>query len=161
MNAVGKAFLWVVGGFFVLAAIGAMMGPSTSTPTKTASAPSSVSGTDPAPPAAPVPEPENAKLELLSANAMTEYGYNKTNGQVRNISGANLENVSAVVTWYTKNDEFVRTDDALIDFNPILPGQTSSFSTIGRGNPEADLYTVEFKKLFGGTIAMKDSRKKK
>jgi flagellar basal body-associated protein FliL len=100
-------------------------------------------------------------LELLSLNSETSSGgsYITVYGQVKNISNRSLENVEAVVQYYDSSDKFVKSDDALIDYDPILPGQTSPFSVITADNPEIDSYSVSFKFLLDGTISSKDGRK--
>ena len=55
---------------------------------------------------------------------------------------------------------FITTDNALIDYNPILPGQTSPFKTMSSTNPAMSKYTVDFKHLIGGTIDTRDDRKR-
>jgi hypothetical protein len=72
-----------------------------------------------------------------------------------------MRNVAVVVTWYDKDGGFITSDDALIDFNPILPGQTSPFKTLSRTNPAMDKYSIAFKYLMGGSIATDDQRAKK
>jgi len=99
-----------------------------------------------------------APLELIATRGYEEYGYNIVEGQVRNVSGSPLSGVAAVSTWFTTDREFVRADTAIIDYDPILPGQTATFKTIGHGNPEAKKYTVAFKFLLGGEIATNDAR---
>lgn len=96
--------------------------------------------------------PSGPSLELVAWNWSTEHGFAKADGQVRNISPKPLENVAAVVTFYDKSDTFITSDDALIDYNPILPGQTSPFSVMARHNPAMRKASVEFKHMFGGTI---------
>jgi hypothetical protein len=80
--------------------------------------------------------------------------YVEAKGQVKNISGERLENVEAVVTFNDKSGGFITSADALIDYNPILPGQTSPFSVIETYNPAMRTGTaaVEFKYLMDGTI---------
>ena len=68
--------------------------------------------------------------------------------------------MAILATWYDKDGGFVKADDNLIDFNPILPGQTSPFKNMMSENPAMVKYTVDFKFLIGGTIKWKDSRKK-
>ena len=80
-------------------------------------------------------------------------------GQLNNITAAPIKNVTAVATWYSRDGTFVKSDDALIDYNPILPGQTSPFKTMSSTNPAMSKYTVEFKTLFGGTLIVRDDRK--
>jgi len=97
-------------------------------------------------------------LELIATTYAREYDYITVEGQVKNISGVNLESIEAVVQYYDDNDNFVKSDSALIDYNPILAGQTSPFSVITTDNPAIKRYSVTFKYLFGGTLPTKDSR---
>jgi hypothetical protein len=101
-------------------------------------------------------------LALISSNGYeAEYGgFHYIEGQVRNLSNEPLENMMVVGTCYDKEGNFIKSDDALIDYNPILPGQTSPFKTISTGNPAMARFRVEFKTLFGGTLAVEDQRKK-
>ena len=107
-----------------------------------------------------VSEPE---LALIASRGYPSSGrsFFHVEGQVRNLTDQPLKSVMAVTTWYDEKDNFVKTAEALIDFNPILPGQTSPFSTITTGNPAMSRYTVEFKRIFGGTINTRDDRKSK
>lgn len=114
---------------------------------------SPVRGVVPAPP----PSPSGPSLEIESWRWSTAHGYAKAEGQVRNISGKSLENVTAVVTFYDKDGKFITSADSLIDYNPILSGQVSPFSVLARYNPAMGKATLEFKYLMGGTIP---SRKK-
>ena len=86
-------------------------------------------------------------------------GYVKAEGQVKNISDKSLRNVTAVVTFSDKSGGFITSSDAMIDYNPILPGQTSPFSVIETDNPAMHTGTaeVEFKFLMGGTIPTRHS----
>ena len=59
-------------------------------------------------------------------------------GQVNNISNRNLENIQAVVSFFTSDGTFITTGDALIEYNPILPGQTIPFKVMKRFNPAMD-----------------------
>lgn len=95
-------------------------------------------------------------LEVLSKRGYGEYGYMHVEGQVKNLSGRSMENLTAVVTWYAENGTFITSDSALVEFNPLLPGQTSPFKTLTRRNPEMSRFTVEFKRLGGGSVAHVD-----
>jgi len=110
---------------------------------------------------APPPRQQEPPLALVAARGYESDsgGYWYVEGQVRNISNESLSRVTAVSTWFTKDDQFITTDQALIDFDPILAGQTSPFKTITRGNPAMSKYKVEFKELLGGSIAVRDDRK--
>ncbi|MBC7341121.1 MAG: hypothetical protein H5U02_01480 [Clostridia bacterium] len=74
-------------------------------------------------------------------------------GEVKNISGRPLENVTAVVSFYAGDGTFITSSHALIEYNPILPGQVSPFRVIETYNPEMKKANLQFKFLFGGTIA--------
>lgn len=128
-----------------------------------ATAPTTTALTTPTPRPAPTPPPAPTyDLELLaSRGSSTGSGsYMEVVGQVRNVSGESLRNVQAVTTWLTDGGEFITSDDALIDYNPILPGQTSPFKTLTRRNPEMKRFTVEFKTMFGGTLRVDRSKDK-
>ena len=73
-------------------------------------------------------------------------------GEVTNISQQRLENVLAVATWYTEDATFIARDDALIDFDPLLPGLTSPLKTISRYNPAMDNGGLQFRGLSGEQI---------
>ena len=57
-------------------------------------------------------------------------------GQVTNLTDRPLTNVAAVSTWYTTGGTFISSDTALVEYNPLMPGQTSPFKVITRGNPQ-------------------------
>lgn len=97
----------------------------------------------------------NEILELISFNCYTEHNYFYVTGEVKNISNKSLESILAVGSAYTVEDEFVKSADALIDYNPILAGQTSPFTVMIRSNPEIKKCKVEFKEFWGGTIPTK------
>lgn len=103
------------------------------------------------------------ELEVVSFRwGRTEGGnYAEAKGQVKNISGKSLKSVAAVVTFSDKSGGFITSSDALIDYNPILPGQTSPFSVMETYNPamRTGTATVAFKFLMGGTIPTRHSEK--
>ena len=116
------------------------------------SAPASNQATESELPPAPAPAPA-APLTLLSLSGSdTGFGFHKAEGQVRNTTGANLENVMAVVSWFTDDGTFITSDEALISYNPILPEQTSPFEVMTQTNPVMSRFQVEFKTLSGGTL---------
>lgn len=99
-----------------------------------------------------------AKLALLSFSCETKSGFNTCTGEVKNITDKTLKNVTAVASWRDGAGALQRTDEALIDFNPILAGQTSPFTTIGTSNPALTRANVSFKELLGGKIDARDDR---
>jgi hypothetical protein len=108
----------------------------------------------------PAPTPIPPVLELESWSWSHEYGHAIAEGRVKNISGDSLRNVAAQVSYFTKGGQFIASDDALVEFNPILPGQTSPFKVIVTWNPEMNKAQVEFKTLFGGPLPWHQKEKK-
>jgi hypothetical protein len=109
--------------------------------------------------------PAAPQLELKNFGWHTEYGYAILEGQVTNISAVPLKNVTAVASFYDAKGGFVTSSEALIEYNPILPGQTSPFSVGTTENPAMKKAAVDFKDLLGGTIpfrkAAREGGKKK
>jgi hypothetical protein len=97
------------------------------------------------------------QLELLSFKCYSEYGYFQVSGEVKNVSDQPIKNAEVVLTTYTKDGELVNSSDALIDYNPVLAGQTSPFKAGMTMNPAMSKCKVSFKDLLGGTIQTKDS----
>ncbi|MCH7656629.1 MAG: hypothetical protein IIC95_11720 [Chloroflexi bacterium] len=104
----------------------------------------------------PSPTPDHA-LELESFRCYKEtfgdFGFAYVEGRVTNISGRTLENVTAVAQWFTPAEEFITSDTALIQFNPLLPGQTSPFKTITTLNPAMESCSISFQTLFGAGLS--------
>lgn len=97
----------------------------------------------------------NYQLELLSFKCYQQYDYYHIEGQVKNISDKSLKNVTALGTAYTEDDQFITSEDAIINYNPILAGQTSPFKIIMTYNPAMAKCQVDFKELIGGSIPTK------
>jgi hypothetical protein len=170
----GRAIVRWGGGLIlalVLGSVGIRMGgtaqqpsssgsPTTSTPSATTATTTPVPAPAPAP--APAPQPKYQLALIASRGYESESGgYYFVEGQVKNISEQSLKNVTAVATWYDKDGDFIKTADALIDYNPILPGQVSPFKTITTGNPSMSKFAVEFKTLLGGALRTDDQSKKR
>ncbi len=117
--------------------------PGTSTPTSTSTA----------------QEQAQPLLDLQSLHCYKEYDYFIIEGTVKNISNSSMESILAVGKTYTATGEFVKSDSALIEYNPILAKQTSPFKVIMTGNPAIEKCAVDFKEFWGGTIMTKDSWK--
>jgi len=86
-------------------------------------------------------------------------GYYYVEGQVKNITNQPIDRLRIVATWFTKDGTFITTDQAMIDYDPLMPGQTSPFKTITRGNPQMSKFSIEFARLGGGTVAHEDVSK--
>ena len=78
--------------------------------------------------------------------------YVTAEGEVKNIIGVPLRNVMAVITYRTKEGDFITYDRALIEYNPIMPDQKSPFKVITTYNPLMDTAYLEFQFLSGEKI---------
>jgi hypothetical protein len=103
--------------------------------------------------------PSETILELIDWHWREEYGYARLDGQVKNISTERMENVMAVAVFKTKSGDLIISSDALINYNPIMPGQTSPFSVMARWNPEMDGASLDFRQLMGGAINWRNAKK--
>lgn len=123
--------------------------------------PSASTVTAPPRPIATPPPPSDVVALLSARGYQSESGnYWYVEGELKNISAVSLKNVQVVAQWYTKDDTFVTSDSAVVEYNPILPGQTTPFKTITRGNPAMSKFTVTFKSIFGPELSTRDDRKK-
>jgi hypothetical protein len=104
-------------------------------------------------PVAPRPNPlYEPKLELLSWRWSEANTYLTAEGEVKNISDESMDNIEVIVSFYASNDVFVKSAEALVDYNPIMPGQTSPFKAMTPSNPVIQKARIQFKKMFSGTI---------
>lgn len=106
-------------------------------------------------------ERANAKLEIVdwTWGQTDSESFVEVTGRVKNISGESLKNVEAVVEFEDRNGQLITTDSALIDYNPILPGQTSTFKVIETYNPAMKKAGISFKDLMGGSIPTYSKRR--
>jgi hypothetical protein len=91
-------------------------------------------------------------LELLKWHLSNENGYVTVEGQVKNISGRKLTRVLFLVTWHDKNGDMITANTSLIEYDPILPGQTSPFKVREPHNPAMEEARIEFKDKRGNKI---------
>jgi len=99
----------------------------------------------------PTPKPYY-DLKVISFSWYTEYGYAIVEGFVENTSGKTLEQVEAVANFYDANGTPITSGSALIDYEPLLPGQQSPYKVMARYNPAMTKCAVEFKEFWGGTF---------
>ena len=114
-------------------------------------------GDQPTVAASPAPSAQSGpRLALLATKGAIGNGYHRVEGQVKNISSAKLANVAALVSWFDTDGTFIASDQALVDENPLLPGQTSPFTVVMRSNAQMRTFSVEFKEVGGSIIASRD-----
>jgi hypothetical protein len=105
------------------------------------------------------PEPSGAVaaaatplLEVQNWSYSRSYDYMIAQGEVKNISDKPLRNVQACISWYTLNEQFIISDHAITEYDPIMPGQVSPFKIMTRYNPEMDKAVLTFRYLLGPQI---------
>ena len=91
-------------------------------------------------------------VEDWNCSTEPDIGYSYFKGLVTNNSASALSNVLAVGTWFDSQGGFITSENALIDYDPLLPGQTSPFEVIIRWNPAMEQCQLEFSEFFGGLI---------
>lgn len=90
---------------------------------------------------------DNDVLTVLSSRCVQEHGYVHYIGEVKNRSKQKLSNIIAHVTFRTSTGEVVKTGEALLDFNPLMPSQTSPFTVLATDNPMIKRCELNFKVL--------------
>lgn len=93
-----------------------------------------------------------AKLVLINSTWSSAHGYVTVEGQVGNISGRKIQNVEALAQFYTEEKTFITSDSALVEYNPLMPGQISPFKIITTHNPLMKTSSISFKLIFGETL---------
>ncbi|EIM65325.1 peptidoglycan-binding protein [Desulfobacter postgatei] len=149
---------WIVTIFIVLWAIGYFSSPST---TSRSSSPSTTSSSSSNSSSYLAPREYSPPLEVISWKCDKEYSYVFVRGEVKNISSQSIKNVMAVGEFRTKDGTLVKSEDSLIDYNPILPGQTSPFKTGGTDNPAITNCNLSFKTLFGKQLGYTTAKDRK
>jgi hypothetical protein len=100
-----------------------------------------------------------AALSFSLTRCEQDSDYMIAEGTVTNDSGDSLKDVEAVVSFNDSAGNFITSDDAIIDYNPILTGQTSPFKVMASYNPAMASCSVAFKELMGGEISSVSSPK--
>jgi hypothetical protein len=97
-----------------------------------------------------------ARLAVVtSACLQVEFaGVAQCEGTVRNVSGVKLEGVQVIVQWLTGEGEVAAADSAPVQFDPLLPDQTSPWILVaGSYNPEFKEYRLSFEDASGPVAA--------
>lgn len=81
-------------------------------------------------------------------------------GMVKNVTAHRLENIQAVAIFTDKDGSFITSDTAMVEYNPIMPGQSSPYKVMARYNPAMNSCRVEFKMLGVGTLPVWHSWRK-
>jgi len=91
-------------------------------------------------------------LELVSWHWSKVGGHVIVEGQVKNISGEILRNIAVLITWYDKIGKEITYVNSLIEYNPIISGQTYPFKVTEKYHPAMEKASIEFKFMGGSGI---------
>jgi len=74
-------------------------------------------------------------------------------GLVKNNSKSPIRNITALAMFYDSNGRFINSDSSLIEYQTLMPGQSSPFKIMSRWNPAMQKCSVSFKHFRGGEIS--------
>ena len=104
--------------------------------------------------AAAVPTEPEYQLKLRAMNCSIDYGYVTVEGTVTNLTSAPFASLVAVGLFFDGKGDFIKSDQGLVDYQPLLAGQTSPFKVITIGNPAIRRCNVTFKEFWGGPLSV-------
>lgn len=73
----------------------------------------------------------------------------QADGEIANVALWPLDHVEAVVTWYAKGGALITSASALIEYDPLMPGQRSPFKVLGKWNPAMADARIDFRTFSG------------
>lgn len=105
-------------------------------------------------PTRPPPTRNPYDLQLVSFSCeRSSQSFQRVEGFVKNVSGEALEDVEAVVAFEDGDGVPFMSGSALIDYDPLLPGQSSPYTVIARYNPAISFCSITFREFLGGTLS--------
>jgi hypothetical protein len=93
------------------------------------------------------------ELKVGDWHCNNEDGFPEIDGVVTNLTDHPIDNIVAVGGFYDGAGGFIKSDQAMIAYQPLMPGQTSPYKVITIGNPEIRRCTIAFKTFWGGTLS--------
>ncbi len=106
----------------------------------------------------PAPSASGPHLVVLNWHWRRESGFIYVEGEVRNLTDSELPNVEVVASFYDSKGAFLYSDEALVQFNPIKPRQTTPFTVMAGARPGIARCKLNFQYLGGETIPFRDSK---
>ncbi|MER8882453.1 FxLYD domain-containing protein [Mesorhizobium sp. M0816] len=91
-------------------------------------------------------------LKIDGSRCGTEYGFIKITGRVTNKTTRPIENLMAVGI-FSSNGDYVKSATAMVEYQPLLPGQTSPYTVMTTANPAITNCLTTFKTMFGGEVS--------
>jgi hypothetical protein len=78
-----------------------------------------------------------------------EHGYVDVEGQLTNTSDQSIRSLQGLVEFYDADGQFITSQFVPIAITPLMPGQTSPFTTVAKYNPQMHLAKMRFKTYEG------------
>lgn len=97
-------------------------------------------------------EASKPPLKLLGHGCHKEYGYQICEGEVRNETADRLTDVVVEIKFKDAYGTFVKAESSIIDYQPLMPGQSSPFKVMASDNPLIRHYAISFRQMFGGEL---------
>lgn len=104
---------------------------------------------------------QEPQLKLLSSRGEIGRNLITITGEVQNISTEKIESLWVVVSLYDKDDQLITTEDSVVEYTPLMPGQTTPFKSLVRVNPLMKIYKIGFREGLSGQIDYIDARSEK
>ncbi len=98
---------------------------------------------------------ERPRLQLITSDVTSANGNITVSGDVKNISNATIEHVIAVAELGAPDGRIVKNATAPVDYEPVMPGQTTPFKVVFPNIPESlviQVYRVTFQDETGAII---------
>lgn len=109
-------------------------------------------------PAAVTRQPDY-RLALLSSSVKLQGDGATFEGLVQNLTDQPLHGLLAVVTLYGPDNLPITARDALVEKDPLLPGESCSWRVTAKLTPETSRSIVEFRGWHVGSLSTRDDRK--
>ena len=91
-------------------------------------------------------------VQLTGLSCYFNAGYINVQGQVKNVTDYPVDDLEAIAVFKTGTGTFVDSSSALVEYQPLLPGQTSPFKVLKTINPAIDSAELDFKLFSGETV---------
>ncbi|MGX5805920.1 hypothetical protein ACWGS9_32605 [Bradyrhizobium sp. Arg314] len=94
-------------------------------------------------------------LKIDGSRCETEYGFIKITGRMTNKTSRAIENLMAV-GMFSSNGDYFKSATAMVEYQPLLPGQTDPYTVMTTANPAITNCLTTFKTMFGGEVSSAD-----
>jgi hypothetical protein len=97
-------------------------------------------------------------MELLETTPSRTQTSLEIAGKVKNISGREVSGVTVFCDFQDASGKSIKREQSHLDTDPLAPNAISTFKISTPDNAGIQRFSVTFAEIFGGPLAMKDSR---